>query len=134
MVFRGSTWPRASLEAVRIQALALATGLLMALLVASASATHAKPAPPKPVRNSHTLFVTVQDNDSTLILHQGETLRVVLNGNAGTGYGWDLERLDPSQVECWKWKAGRLPARSFPMGARCTWPAALSRSPLCSAC
>jgi predicted secreted protein len=116
MVFRGSTWPRASLEAVRIQALALATGLLMALLVASASATHAKPAPPKPVRNSHTLFVTVQDNDSTLILHQGETLRVVLNGNAGTGYGWDLERLDPSQVELLEMESRQAPSPLLPDG------------------
>jgi inhibitor of cysteine peptidase len=51
------------------------------------------------VRSSHTLIVTAQDNGSSLILRPGETLQVVLGGNAGTGYGWDLEHHDPSRIE-----------------------------------
>jgi len=98
MLFR-SSWRRRSpwgLERLRTP-IAAAPRLLTALLVATASATPAKPAAPEPVRNGQTLIVTAQDNGSSLILRQGETLQVVLSGNAGTGYGWDLEHHDPSR-------------------------------------
>ena len=117
MLFRGSCRPRASLATVWIQTTStLATGLLLALLVATASAAHAKPAPPQPMRSSHTLFVTVQDNSSTLILRQGETLRVVLSGNAGTGYSWELERHDPSRVEPLAMESRQAPGPPLPDG------------------
>ena len=53
---------------------------------------------PEPVRSSHhTLIVTAQDHGSSLMLRQGKTLRVVLSGNASTGYGPGLSML-PAQA------------------------------------
>ena len=100
MLFCGSCRPRSPWASKRFQApIAAAPWLLTAPLVVSASATPARPAVPEPVRSSHTLIVTAQDNGSSLILRPGETLQVVLGGNAGTGYGWDLEHHDPSRIE-----------------------------------
>ena len=45
----------------------------------------------------HTLIVTAQDHGSSLMLRQGETLRVVLSGNASTGYRPGLSML-PAQA------------------------------------
>ena len=90
--------------------------LLTALLVATASATPARPAAPEPVRSSQTLVVTTQDNGSSLILRQGETLRVVLSGNAGTGYSWDLEGHDPSRVEALGQESRQAPGPPLPDG------------------
>ena len=85
--------------------------LLTALLVATASATPARPAAPEPVRSSQTLIVTTQDNGSSVILRQGETLKVVLSGNAGTGYSWDLVHQTRAGSNRSGWKAGRLQLR-----------------------
>jgi predicted secreted protein len=93
--------------------------LLAALLVATASATAAapaKPAAPEPLRSSHTLIVTAQDNGNSVILRQGETLKVVLSGNAGTGFSWDLERHDPSQIEPLRMESRPAPGPPLPGG------------------
>jgi predicted secreted protein len=101
MLVHGSSQPLSPLGRNRIQTpIAVATRLLMMpLLVGLGSAALARPATPDTVRSSHTLIVTAQDNGSTVILRQGESLRVVLSGNASTGYSWDLERHDPNQLE-----------------------------------
>ena len=93
--------------------------LLAALLLATASATAAapaKPATPEPLRSSHTLILTSQDNGSSVILRQGETLQVVLSGNAGTGYGWDLERHDASRMEPLGMESRQAPGPPLPDG------------------
>ena len=48
---------------------------------------------PEPVRSSHTLSVTAQDNGRSLILRPGETLQVVLGGNESNRLGWKASRL-----------------------------------------
>ena len=84
MLFCGSCRPRSPWASKRFQApIAAAPWLLTAPLVVSASATPARPAVPEPVRSSHTLIVTAQDNGSSLILRPGETLQVVLGGTDG---------------------------------------------------
>jgi len=103
MLFRCLCQPRSPQAPDQIQGpIPMALRLLAALLVATASATAAaprQPAAPEPLRSSNTLILTAQDNGSSVILRQGETLKVVLSGNAGTGYSWDLERHDPSRME-----------------------------------
>jgi len=120
MLFQGSWRRRAPLRPERFQAPPrAATPILMALLVATASAAAATPvraAAPEPVRSSYTLIVTAQDNGSSLILRQGETLRVVLSGNAGTGYSWDLEGHDPSRVEPLGQESRQAPGPPLPDG------------------
>lgn len=99
--------------------IATALRLLAALLVATASATAAapaQPAAPEPLRSNQTLILTAQDNGSTVILRQGETLQVVLSGNAGTGYGWDLERHDPSRMEPLGMESRQAPGPPLPDG------------------
>jgi predicted secreted protein len=60
--------------------------------------------------------VTAQDNGSSLILRQGETLQVVLSGNAGTGYGWDLEHHDPSRIKPLGMESRQTPGPPLPDG------------------
>jgi hypothetical protein len=48
---------------------------------------------PEPVRSSHTLTLTAQDNGSSLILRLGETLQVVHGGNESSRLGWKASRL-----------------------------------------
>jgi predicted secreted protein len=117
MLFR-SSWRRRSpwgLERLRAP-IAAAPRLLTALLVATASSTPAKPAAPEPVRSGQTLIVTARDNGSSLILRQGETLQVVLSGNAGTGYGWDLEHHDPSRIKPLGMESRQTPGPPLPDG------------------
>lgn len=117
MVFCGSCRPRSPWVPKRFQAaIGAATVLLTALLVATASAAPAKPTAPQPMPSSHTLIVTAQDNGSSLILRQGETLRVVLSGNASTGYGWDLEHHDPSRIEPLGMESRQAPGPPLPDG------------------
>ena len=120
MLFRGSRRTCSPFGPDRIRALIAATApILAALLVATASAATAgpaKPAAPEPVRSSDTLIVTAQDNGSSLILRQGETLQVVLSGNAGTGYSWDLERHDPSRIEPLGMESRQAPGPPLPDG------------------
>jgi predicted secreted protein len=120
MLFRGSCQPRSRVGPKRFQApIVAATVLLTALLIATASAsaaTPARPAAPEPVRNSHTLIVTAQDNGRSLILRQGKTLRVVLSGNASTGFGWDLEGHDPSRIEPLGMESRQAPGPPLPDG------------------
>ena len=68
------------------------------------------------MRSSQTLIVTTQDNGSSLILRQGETLKVVLSGNAGTGYGWDLEHHDPSRIKPLGMESRQAPGPPLPDG------------------
>ena len=124
MLFRGSWRCRSPLRLERFQApIAAAPRLLTALLVATASATPARPAAPEPVRSSQTLIVTTQDNGSPVILRQGETLKVVLSSNAGTGYSWDLEHHDPSRIKPLGMESRQAPgpplpsSRSLPLAA-----------------
>lgn len=94
-------------------------GLLTALLLAaacSASPAHTQSATPHPMGRSHTLIVTAQDNGSTVILRQGETLRVVLSGPAGTGYSWDLEQHDPSRIKPLGVESRQAPGPPLPDG------------------
>jgi predicted secreted protein len=117
MLFRGSWRRRSPLGLEQFQTpIATAPRLLTALMVATASATPARPAAPEPVPSSQTLIVTAQDNGSSLILRQGETLKVVLSGNAGTGYGWDLEHHDPSQIEPLGMESRQAPGPPLPDG------------------
>jgi predicted secreted protein len=117
MLFCGSCRPRSLWGPKRFQAPnAPAPRLLTALLAVSASATPARPAAPEPVPSSHTLIVTAQDNGSSLILRQGETLQVVLSGNAGTGYGWDLEHHDPSRIKPLGMESRQTPGPPLPDG------------------
>lgn len=46
-----------------------------------------------------TLIVSQRQSGETVLLRRGETLLVVLSANAGTGYIWDLERLDRRLIE-----------------------------------
>ena len=120
MLYRCLFQPRFPLAPDQIQGpIATALRLLAALLVASASATAAapaKPAAPEPLRSSHTLIVTAQDNGNSVILRQGETLKVVLSGNAGTGFSWDLERHDPSRIEPLGMESRPAPSPPLPGG------------------
>lgn len=129
MLFR-SSWRRRSpwgLERLRAP-IAAAPRLLTALLVATASSTPAKPAAPEPVRSGQTLIVTARDNGSSLILRQGETLQVVLSGNAGTGYGWDLEHHDPSRIKPLGMESRQTPGPPLPDGRSLPLAAARSSS------
>ena len=135
MLFR-SSWRRRSpwgLERLRAP-IAAAPRLLTALLVATASATPAKPAAPEPVRNGQTLIVTAQDNGSSLILRQGETLQVVLSGNAGTGYGWDLEHHDPSRIKPLGMESRQTPGPPLPDGRSLPLAGGQQQISFCSAC
>jgi len=76
----------------------------------------ARPAAPEPVRSSQTLIVTTQDNGSSVILRQGETLKVVLSDNAGTGYSWDLEHHDPSRIKSLGMESRQGPSPPLPDG------------------
>ena len=99
--------------------IATALRLLAVLLVATTSATAAtpaQPAVPEPLRSNNTLILTAQDNGSSVILRQGETLQVVLSGNAGTGYSWDLERHDPSRIEPLGMESRQAPGPPLPDG------------------
>jgi predicted secreted protein len=117
MLFRRSWRRRSPWGLGRFQApIATALRLLTALLVATASATPARPAAPEPERSSQILIATAQDNGSSLSLRQGETLKVVLSGNAGTGYSWDLERHDPSQIEPLGMESRQAPGPPLPNG------------------
>ena len=117
MLVRGSWRQRSPWGLGRFQApIAAAPKLLTALLVATASATPARPAAPDPERSSQIRIATAQDNGSSLSLRQGETLKVVLSGNAGTGYGWDLERHDPSRIEPLGMESRQAPGPPLPDG------------------
>jgi len=117
MLFLGSWRRRSPWGLERLQApIAAAPRLLTALLVATASTTPAWPAAPEPVFSSQTLIVTTQDNGSSLILRQGETLKVVLSGIAGTGYGWDLEHHDPSRIKPLGMESRQAPGPPLPDG------------------
>jgi predicted secreted protein len=117
MLFRCSWRQRSPLGLGRFQApIAAAPRLLTALLVAAASATPARPAAPEPERSSQILIATAQDNGSSLSLRQGKTLKVVLSGNAGTGYSWDLERHDPSRIEPLGMESRQAPGPPLPDG------------------
>ncbi len=117
MLFRCSWRRRSPLGLERFQApIAAAPRLLTALLMATASATPARPAAPEPVPSSQTLIVTAQDNGNSLILRQGETLKVVLSGNGSTGYGWDLEHHDPTRIEPLGMASRQAPGPTLPDG------------------
>ncbi len=117
MLFRSSWRPRSPWGLAPLQApIAAAPRLLTALLMATVSATPARPAAPEPVRSSQTLIVTTHDNGSSLILRQGETLKVVLSGNAGTGYSWDLEHHDPSRIKPLGMESRQTPGPPLPDG------------------
>ena len=64
--------------------------------------------------------LTEADNERTVDLRVGESVRLTLPENATTGYRWAIDRLDRDVVE----EAGSAP---HPSGARSA-PAAMSRS------
>lgn len=47
----------------------------------------------------HTLSLSVQDNGRQVHLRRGDQLRLVLPGNAGTGYQWVINRIDRRQLQ-----------------------------------
>ena len=47
----------------------------------------------------HTLSLGPQDNGRQVNLRLGDQLRLVLPGNAGTGYRWVIERIDRRQLQ-----------------------------------
>jgi len=56
---------------------------------------------PQPLqwRPGSSLTLTAVDNGNRVVLRRGETLRLVLSANAGTGYGWELDRIDRRLLE-----------------------------------
>jgi predicted secreted protein len=47
----------------------------------------------------HTLSLSSQDNGRTINLRRGEQLRLVMGGNAGTGYRWVINTIDRRQLQ-----------------------------------
>jgi len=83
-------------------------GGLVLLPVAAPRKAAAAPAPPAaggaanpqpPSRPGTSLTLTAADNGRTVLLRRGETLRIVLTANAGTGFSWDLDTVDRRLVE-----------------------------------
>ena len=95
MSFRSSIAPSpASLALLAV--LALAADGPQAL-----AASPPGPGPGSPTAAVHpgsTLVVTARDNGSSVVMRQNETLWVVLSSNGGTGYSWDIERLDTGRI------------------------------------
>jgi len=96
-------WGRAAIPPPAAISHRAAFAVLAAVVVAGAGPAAVAAAPPTPdpgipVRNGTTLIVTAQDNGSTVVMRRNETLRVVLRSNSGTGYSWDIERLDGSRM------------------------------------
>jgi inhibitor of cysteine peptidase len=76
--------------------LALATGLLLAILAAGSSAWSA---PAWSQAQTPMLLLTSTDHGRRLAIHPGSEIQLTLNENASTGYRWSLDRLDPTLIE-----------------------------------
>jgi predicted secreted protein len=74
----------------------LACGVL-ALRGGSAAAVAAEWEPE--LAPGRTLSLSSQDNDRTIHLRRGEQLRLVMGGNAGTGYRWVINAINRRQLE-----------------------------------
>src|SRR5882762_4265843 len=72
---------------MRVAALAGAGLLLPASAVSETGKVHAM------------LSLTEADNDRTVTLHVGATLRISLPENATTGYRWAIDRIDEDVIE-----------------------------------
>lgn len=88
----GLAWLLAGLAAAAFpQALAAAA--------APAPASGGGNPPPLSWRPGTNLTLTAADHGSTVVLRRGETLRLVLSANAGTGYSWELDRVERRVLE-----------------------------------
>jgi inhibitor of cysteine peptidase len=69
---------------------------LMALLAALASAGACMPGPTRAHSKSSAMvqLLTESDNNRTLAIHPGDTLRITLPENATTGYRWQVDRCE----------------------------------------
>jgi inhibitor of cysteine peptidase len=67
-----------------------------ALLTALASAGACMPGPTRAHNKSSAMvqMLTESDNNRTLAIHPGDTLRITLPENATTGYRWQLDRCE----------------------------------------
>jgi predicted secreted protein len=63
-----------------------------------------------------TLTVTARENGETLVMRSGETLRVVLSANAGTGFSWDLDRVERTLIEPLGGEIRHAPGQPLPNG------------------
>ena len=113
MSFRSSIAPSPASLAL-LTALALAAGGPQAL-----AATPPAPGPGNPaaaVQPGSTLVVTDRDNGASVVMRQNETLWVVLSSNGGTGYSWDIERLDANRIVSLGQASRPSPGTALPNG------------------
>jgi inhibitor of cysteine peptidase len=54
---------------------------------------------PDPEKVSKTMLLTETDNDRTVDMHPGDTLRINLPENATTGYRWAIDHYDEDFIE-----------------------------------
>jgi predicted secreted protein len=92
-------------------------GLLVALPLGALSAGPGFAATPtNGSRTGTTLTLTAADTGRTVVLRRGESLRVVLSANAGTGYSWDPERIVGNLIEPLGVEVRQAPAMPRPGG------------------
>ena len=114
-------------------ALSPASLILLATLTVAAggpqvlAATPPAPGPGTPaaaVQPGSTLVVTERDNGTSVVMRQNETLWVVLRSNGGTGYSWDIERLDTGRIVSLGQASRPSPGTALPDGRALPMPGA----------